>query len=212
MFATSDCPLLPVVTPRITGPIPFESFRQPIREVYMAMSDTDRLIKGRLMVLTFAAELHNVVKACKLAGISRSQFYAIKKAYEAYGKEGLLPRVRRKPTMPNRTPQHVEQKILLVTRKKPMSSYIRVADEIKSEGTDVTHSMVRYVWRRHGLSTRSARMKWVRTTLGDANHEKMRAIPRPSLRTIASGSKTSANTTEGRKPVGGLDFGHTDGR
>src|SRR5688572_20821683 len=130
----------------------------------MAMSDRDRLINGRLMVLTVAAELHNVVKACKLAGMSRSHFYAMKKAYEAYGKEGLLPRVRRKPTMANRTPQHIEEKILLVTRKKPMVGYIRLADEIKSEGMDVTPSMVRYVWRRHGLSTRSARVKWVRTT------------------------------------------------
>jgi transposase len=117
------------------------------------------------MVLTLAAELHNVVRACKLAGMSRSQFYAMKKAYEAYGKEGLLPRVRRKPAMPNRTPQYIEQEILLVTRTKPMLSYNRIADEIKTEGLNVTPSMVRYVWRRQGLSTRSARVKWVRTTL-----------------------------------------------
>jgi hypothetical protein len=143
------------------------------------------------MVLTVAAELHNVVKACKLAGMSRSQFYAMKKAYETYGKEGLLPRVRRKPTMPNRTPQHVEQTILLVTRNKPMLSYIRVADEIKTVGMDVTPSMVRYVWRRHGLSTRSARVKWVRSIPDHGNHETRRAI-HPSLGTIASESETSA--------------------
>ena len=131
------------------------------------------------MVLTVAAELHNVVKACKLAGMSRSQFYAMKKAYEAFGKEGLLPRVRRKPTMPNRTPQHIEQEILLVTRKKPMVGYIRLADEIKSEGMDVTPTMVRYVWQRHGLTTRSARVKWVRTATDQASHEKISTIPPP---------------------------------
>jgi hypothetical protein len=95
----------------------------------------------------------------------------MKKAYETYGKEGLLPRIRRKPTMPNRTPLHVEQEILLVTRNKPMLSYIRLADEIRTDGMDVTPSMVRYVWRRHGLSTRSARVKWVRIT-SQRNQEK----------------------------------------
>ena len=160
------------------------------------MTNKERLIKARLAVLTLAAELHNVAKACKIADLSRSQFYAMKKSYEAYGKDGLLPRVRRKPAMPNRTPQHIEQEILLVTRKKPMVGYIRLADEIKSEGMDVTPSMVRYVWRRHGLSTRSARMKWVRTTPDHANHETMRAIPHPSLGTMASNSETSANTTK----------------
>jgi hypothetical protein len=131
----------------------------------------------------------------------------MKKAYEAYGNEGLLPRVRRKPTMPNRTPQHVEQKIILVTRKKPMLSYIRVADEIKTEGTDVTPSMVRYVWRRHGLTTRSARVKWVRTTSDQANHEKMSTIPHQSLRTITSALDKSVNTKEARNSVVDEDCG-----
>jgi hypothetical protein len=96
----------------------------------------------------------------------------MKKAYEAYGKEGLLPRVRRKPTMPNRTPEHIEQQILLMTRKKPMLSYVRLADEIKIDGVHVTLTMVRYVWQRHGLSTRAARVKWVRTTSNQDNGER----------------------------------------
>jgi len=140
------------------------------------MIEKERLVKARLGILALAGELHNVSKACKLAGLSRSQYYAMKKAYEVYGKEGLLPRVRRKPTMPNRTPEQIEQEILLVTRKKPMLSYIRLADEMKSEGMVVTPTMVRYVWQRHGLSTRSARAIWVRTTPNQANSEKINTV------------------------------------
>ena len=74
----------------------------------LPMTDKERLIRARIALLTLAAEVHNVARACKLARVSRSQFYAMRKAYEAYGEEGLVPRVRRKPDMPNRTPAHLE--------------------------------------------------------------------------------------------------------
>jgi hypothetical protein len=110
-----------------------------------------------------AAEFKNIAKACKLAGVSRSQFYVMKKAFQAYGKDGLAPRVRRKPLMPNRTPAPLEERILLHTRKNPLVSYVRLAGEMKSDGGSVTPAMVRYVWQRHGLSKRSARVEWTRS-------------------------------------------------
>ena len=126
------------------------------------MTTRDQLIRARLGILAMAAELRNTAKACKLAGVSRSQFYAMKKAYELYGKEGLAPRVRRKPEMPNRTPVQLEEQILLQTRKYPRISYVRLAGEMRSEGGNVTPTMVRYVWQRHGLSTQSARRSWAK--------------------------------------------------
>jgi hypothetical protein len=126
------------------------------------MDNLRQLIKARLAILALAAELKNVARACKLAGVSRSQFYAMKKAYKLHGKEGLAPRTRRKPEMPNRTPAELEEQILLQTRKDPLISYIRLAGKLKSQGGSVTPTMVRYVWQRHGLSTQSARRAWVR--------------------------------------------------
>jgi hypothetical protein len=125
------------------------------------MTTRDQLIRARLGILAMAAELKNIAKACKVAGVSRSQFYAMKKAYELDGKEGLAPRTRRKPEMPNRTPAVLEEQILLQTRRNPFVSYIRLAGEMRSEGGIVTPTMVRYVWQRHGLSTQSARCAWV---------------------------------------------------
>lgn len=127
-----------------------------------SMTSGRELIRARLAILTLAAELKNVVKACRLAGVSRSHFYAMKKAYEAYGHEGLAPRVRRKPTMPNRTPAAVEKLILSKTRDNPAVSYIRLAEHIQLDGVVVTPGMVRYVWQREGLSTRQARVQWVK--------------------------------------------------
>lgn len=65
------------------------------------MSTREQLIKARLGVLALAQEIDNVRLACKRAGISKSQFYDIKAAYEKYGAEGLAPQPRRRPRMPN---------------------------------------------------------------------------------------------------------------
>jgi hypothetical protein len=126
------------------------------------MANQEQLIRARLAILTMAAELRNVSRVCRLAGVSRSQFYAMKKSYEIHGKSGLAPRVRRKPDMPNRTPVFLEEQILLNTRRNPTLSYIRLSGEMESDGIGVSPTMVRYVWQRHGLSTRSARLEWTR--------------------------------------------------
>ena len=145
------------------------------------MTTRDQLIRARLGILAMAAELKNIAKACKIAGVSRSQFYAMKKAYELHGKEGLAPRMRRKPEMPNRTPPVLEEQILLQTRKNPLISYIRLAGEIKSEGGSVTPTMVRYVWQRHGLSTQSARRAWVKLLDGGSRLQDTKDVTSEAL-------------------------------
>ena len=130
------------------------------------MTSQEQLIRARIGILAMAAELKNVARACQLAGVSRSQFYAMKKAYETYGKEGLAPKARRKPMMPNRTPVPVEGQILLKTQANPTVSYSRLAGQMTLEGISVTQAMVRYVWQRHGLSVRSARLRWVKRRNG----------------------------------------------
>ena len=158
------------------------------------MTTQDHLIRARLGILAMAAELKNVAKACKLAGVSRSQFYAMKKAYEMHGKEALAPRVRRKPNMPNRTAAPLEDKILLTTHTNPTISYLRLAGYMKSEGINISPTMVRYVWQRHGLSTRSARLRWVKRRNGQAGGEKVKDGPN-TLHGVHSADNVIAGAT-----------------
>ena len=51
-----------------------------------------RLIDAKISLLQLAEELGNIQKACKAAGIARSSFYEIKRAYEKFGREGLVSR------------------------------------------------------------------------------------------------------------------------
>jgi len=125
------------------------------------MSTRDQLIKARLGMLALADELKNIAKACRLAGVSRAHFYEIKQAYETFGREGLAPRVRRRPRMPNQTPPELERQILAMTEQYPTYSYLRLADQLKLVGVGVSAAAVRYVWQRHGLATRFARLLWL---------------------------------------------------
>jgi len=51
------------------------------------MTEKDQLIRAKFGILALAAEMKNVGRACKIARISRSQFYAMKKAYETLVKK-----------------------------------------------------------------------------------------------------------------------------
>jgi len=166
------------------------------------MSNRERLIRARVGILTMAVELKNVAQACKLAGVSRSQFYAMKKAYETYGREGLAPRLRRKPQMPNRTPAAIEGHIMQKTHTNPRVSYIRLAEQMKVEGIGVTPTMVRYVWQRLGLSTRAARLQWAKRQNGRLGGAKVKGgdksfEPGPAACGHATSLPSPASVTDG---------------
>ena len=86
------------------------------------MSTREKLIKARLGMLALAEDLQSISLACRRAGISRSHFYEIREACEKYGAEGLAPRSRRRPRMPNETPPELEGKILEMTEPSRGSS------------------------------------------------------------------------------------------
>jgi len=130
-------------------------------ESRLAMSTREKLIKARLGLLALAEELQNVRLASKRAGISRSHFYEIKKAYEKYGAEGLAPKQRRKPRMPNQTPPELEKQILEMTARYPTYSYLRISGQLRLVGVGVSAAMVRGVWQRHGLTLRIQRLLWL---------------------------------------------------
>lgn len=125
------------------------------------MSTTEKLIKARMGMLALAEQLNNISSACRQAGISRSHYNEIKEAFEKFGAEGLAPRTRRKPRMPNQTPPELETQILEMTERYPVYSYLRISDQLKLIGVGVLPSTVRVVWQRHGLTLRIQRLLWL---------------------------------------------------
>lgn len=125
------------------------------------MNTREQLIKARLGLLQLAEELDNVKLASKRAGISRSHFYEIKEAFEKFGRNGLAPQPKRRPSMPNQTPPEVEQQILDMSARYPTFSYVRISGQLKLAGFGISPSTVRAVWQRNGLLHRSDRLLWL---------------------------------------------------
>lgn len=116
-----------------------------------------RSIEEKVRILKSARKLGNIAEACRVAEISRSSFYAIKRAYEREGRSGLETKPRRKPKMPNAFPEEIVRKILEVSARFPSYSPRRIALRLGREGLVLSGSGVRKVWRKHGLVTRLKR-------------------------------------------------------
>jgi Helix-turn-helix domain len=95
------------------------------------MDTREKLIAARISMLALADELKNISRACQIAGISRTHFYEIKDAFERYGRDGLAPKERRRPRMPNETPPELVARILDMTAEYPTYSYVRVSQQLR---------------------------------------------------------------------------------
>jgi hypothetical protein len=117
-------------------------------------------------VLALAEELGNVTEACRRAGISRSRFYELKKAFLSHGAAGLAPSPRRKPRMPNQIPAELGQSILNLTLQFPTYSYARISKKLCDSGVPAQPSTVRAIWERHDLTTCEERLRFLEQRTG----------------------------------------------
>jgi transposase InsO family protein len=135
--------------------------RQRHEEDHTAVTNDDALFRYRLRVFAAAAELGNVRAACRMFGIHHSTFYRWKALVDRHGLEMLRPRERRAAQMPNATPVMVEQRILAYALAFPGQGPDRISAELRRDkwgGLRISSNGIWRVLRRHGLSTRKARL------------------------------------------------------
>lgn len=121
--------------------------------------EQERLIDAKISLLQLAKELGNIQKACKAAGIARSSFYDIKRAYEQFGRAGLIEAKRGKKPQP--IDAEIEERVLQFTRENPSMSYVRLTREIQLAGHGIGESIVKRVWKKHGLKRKLDRYLWL---------------------------------------------------
>lgn len=125
------------------------------------MTTDDVIHRYRLRLFALAAELGNVRAACRHMGVHPSTYYRWSRQVQAFGLEALRPRERRAPRMPNQIPAHLEQRILAFCLAFPGLGPRRISAELARErwgGLQVSPNGVYKTLRRHGLSTRTARL------------------------------------------------------
>ena len=112
------------------------------------------LLKHKLSLLQLAEQLHNIRQACKMMGVSRQHYYDIKQRFNQDEVDGLKPRVRRPPRMPNHTPENIENRIIEYSLKHPTYGKNRIPLQLRFEGIIISASAVSRIWKRHGLDNR----------------------------------------------------------
>ena len=91
--------------------------------------------------------------------ISRQHHYDIKSAVAEEGIEGLLEKSRKVPRVGNRGAPEIEKKVLAYSLEFPTQGQVRVSNELKRQGFQVSCGGVRSIWLRHKLQIASLRLK-----------------------------------------------------
>ena len=145
------------------------------------MTNDDLLFRHRKQLFARAGEV-GVRRACTELGYHHSTYYYWLPLVERHGLEILRPRERRRPRMPNETPQWLEQRVLAFALAFPGLGPERVAAQLRQPswgGLQVSPSGVYKVLRRHGLGTRRRRLSLVAGYSGAPPMERA-AAPEPN--------------------------------
>jgi transposase InsO family protein len=111
-----------------------------------------------MTLLQLAERLRNVSEACRRRGISRSQFYEYKRAFQEHGLQGLVDQPPIPKTFPNETPSDIKEKVIVMSVSHPSWGQMRISDQLRLEGASVSPSTVRNIWLKEGLETRYKRI------------------------------------------------------
>ena len=122
------------------------------------MTAKEKLAQQRLTLLQLSEKLGNVSKACRMHGVSRSQYYEYKRSFQTHGVEGLIDKPPIPGPHPNELSEETKQKIIEVSLKHPSFGQLRISDQLRLEGVNVSASSVRNVWIKEDMETRYKRL------------------------------------------------------
>jgi len=164
------------------------------------MTLEDSIHAFRLRVMIRAQELHNVSRACREFGISRTLFYRWRKRYLAYGPDGLHPRWQgpRRGRPPLLSVQ-AERAILALALAWPTWGPVQLADQLRRRehgGLRLASSTIYRLLRRMGLQTR-----WERLAVLEAHSAQAAGLlTERTRRQLAAAQRRQAPHIEARQP------------
>lgn len=124
------------------------------------MSHDDLIIHHRVQLFKYAKK-YNVKAACQIFGLSRTRYYELLSDFVKYGREGLRPKIRPHPKMPNQIKKETEDEILAYVKDFPTHGPERIASELKrttEERISYTGGGIYQLLKRKGLNRRLERL------------------------------------------------------
>jgi transposase len=117
-----------------------------------------KVVRHKMSLLELAETLGNVTKACKMKGVSRTQFYEYKRRFQTHGLEGLrdLPPIHK--SHPMTTPPETVEKILEMSLQNPMWGCIRLSNQLKLLGISVSSPTIQNILIKHEMGSKYQRL------------------------------------------------------
>lgn len=122
------------------------------------MTAAKKIAQKRLTLLQLAERLRNVSAACRHHGISRSQFYEYKRAFQERGLDGLVDRPPVPKSFPGETLPEVKDKVIALSLAHPAWGPVRVSDHLRLEGISVNPGTIRNIWIKENLEPKYKRL------------------------------------------------------
>lgn len=122
------------------------------------MTADEKVARQKLSVLELAQALGNVTEACKIKGVSRTQFYEYKRRFQTHGLEGLkdLPPIHK--THPFTTPPEEVERLLAVSLEHPTWGCVKLSSMLKLEGITISSPTIQNILIKHGMASRYERL------------------------------------------------------
>jgi transposase InsO family protein len=159
------------------------------------MTQQQYIISRKLSLLELGQTLGNITDACRKLGVSRQHYYDIKLAIEEEGLEGLFEKSRRAPRVGNRVAPEIEQMVLDYALEFPTHGQVRVANELRRHGVQVSAGGIRSIWLRHDLHVKGLRLKrlekWAAENTGILTESQVQALETAKEETEAHGEVES---------------------
>jgi transposase InsO family protein len=159
------------------------------------MTQQQYIISRKLSLLELGQTLGNITDACRKLGVSRQHYYDIKLAIEEEGLEGLFEKSRRAPRIGNRVAPEIEQMVLDYSLEFPTHGQVRVANELRRHGVQVSAGGIRSIWLRHDLHVKGLRLKrlekWAAENMGILTESQVQALEAAKEETEAHGEVES---------------------
>lgn len=122
------------------------------------MTAREKIAQNKLTLLQLAEKLRSVSEACRRRGVSRSQFYEYKRAFQEEGFSGLMDRPPIPRSFSNETTAEIKEKIIKHSTDHPAWGQVRVSDQLRLEGIQVSPSTIRNIWLKEGLESKYKRI------------------------------------------------------
>lgn len=129
----------------------------------------EKKVFERLQIFKTAKKLGNVAEACRLGGITRTQFYAYKKRYKEFGLEGLRdrPPLRLASESKDEQREKVRDEVIHLALGHPDAGYVKLAKLYPDQWPDTSpnparppsYGTIRRILLDEGLGTQ--RERWL---------------------------------------------------